>query len=121
MNTRLTLARTVANDEYYTTRETVEKELEHYAERFKDKIIYCNADSFTAGYRGVRSEFFWYFHDNYRRLGLKGLIATGLYDDTEGIYVSYDPDKGVTTHGLTEGGGFATDECKRIQIGRAHV
>jgi hypothetical protein len=31
-------------DEFYTQLTDIEKELRHYKDQFKDKIVYCNAD-----------------------------------------------------------------------------
>ena len=32
------------NDEFYTQLSDIEKELRHYKDQFKNKVIYCNAD-----------------------------------------------------------------------------
>lgn len=58
------------NDEFYTSAEDIEKEMKHYKEYFKDKIIFCNCDD------PYESEFFKYFSKNFNYLGLKKLIAT---------------------------------------------
>ena len=58
------------NDEFYTQLSDIEKELKHYKDQFKDKIVYCNADD------PFESNFFKYFASNFNALGLKKLIAT---------------------------------------------
>ena len=63
-------AQSSKNDEFYTQMTDVEKELKHYKEHFKDKIILCNCDD------PVHSAFWKYFHLNFNHLGLKKLIST---------------------------------------------
>lgn len=57
-------------DEFYTQLTDIEKELRHYKDQFKDKIVYCNADD------PFESNFFKYFASNFNLLGIKKLIAT---------------------------------------------
>ena len=40
-------AKNVKNDEFYTKLADVSKELMHYTEHFKDKVVYCNCDDPT--------------------------------------------------------------------------
>ena len=60
-------------DEFYTQLADIEKELRHYKENFKDKVVFCNCDD------PYESNFFKYFAMNFNYLGLKKLIAT-FYD-----------------------------------------
>ena len=60
-------------DEFYTNISLIERELKHYRQHFKDKIILCNCDD------PYESEFFKYFAMNFNVLGLKKLITT-CYD-----------------------------------------
>lgn len=60
------------NDEFYTRYEDIEKEIPYYKEKFKDKIVYCNCDN------PCKSNFFFYFLDNFNELRLKKLICSGL-------------------------------------------
>ena len=69
-NDNLHKAKTAKNDEFYTTKSTVEAELSHYWDHFKGKIVYCNCDD------PYESEFFKYFMIRFNLLGLKGLYAT---------------------------------------------
>ena len=50
------------NDEFYTLMEDIEK----------DKVIFCNCDDFK------ESQFVKYFSDNFEKLQLKSLLATGF-------------------------------------------
>lgn len=69
-NQGLAKAAMAKNDEFYTLLTDIEKELRHYREHFKDKVILCNCDD------PFESNFFKYFVLNFNRLGLKKLIAT---------------------------------------------
>lgn len=66
-------------DEFYTQIADIEKELRHYKEYFKDKVIFCNCDD------PYESNFFKYFAMNFNFLRLKKLIAT-CYDSSPIAY-----------------------------------
>lgn len=66
------------NDEFYTLRKDVDEELQYYTDYFKDKIVYCNCDFYD------KSAFVQYFIDNFERLQLKRIIATGYISDGRG-------------------------------------
>ena len=66
----LTKAKTSKKDEFYTQLSDIERELKHYKEHFKDKIVLCNCDD------PEESNFWKYFALNFEFLGLKKLIAT---------------------------------------------
>lgn len=78
-NANLSKAKKAKNDEFYTQLKDVAKELMHYKEHFKDKIVLCNCDDPTW------SSFWKYFHLNFAELGLKKLISTH-YDREEATY-----------------------------------
>lgn len=85
----LTIARKAKNDEFYTQRSDIEKELNNYNHlsrynHFQDKVVFCNCDDPT------ESNFFKYFADNFSALGLKKLICT-----------HYEPDKNKRSYVLT--------------------
>lgn len=69
----LAQAKDAKKDEFYTQLGDIEKELVHYREYFRDKVIFCNCDD------PYESNFFKYFALNFNALGLKKLIAT-CYD-----------------------------------------
>ena len=69
-NDNLHKAKSAKNDEFYTTRGTIENELKWYKHHFKGKVVYCNCDD------PYESEFFKYFMLQFKMLGLKKLIAT---------------------------------------------
>ena len=70
-NSKMNKAKAVKNDEFYTQLSDIEKELKHYKEHLKDKIVYCNCDN-------EDSNFIKYFKDNFKELELKELLYTGL-------------------------------------------
>lgn len=69
-NKNLHSANKAKKDEFYTQLIDIEKELKHYKEQFKGKVVYCNCDD------PFESNFFKYFTLNFKALGLKRLIAT---------------------------------------------
>lgn len=85
-NSNLHMSRAGKTDEFYTQLSTIEDELRHYRQYFKDKIIFCNADDpaigedgrdhYGDGLGGYTSNFFRYFQLNFQQLGIKKLITT---------------------------------------------
>lgn len=69
----LAQAKDAKKDEFYTQLSDIEKELVHYREYFRGKVVFCNCDD------PYESNFFKYFALNFNALGLKKLIAT-CYD-----------------------------------------
>jgi len=109
-NANLHKAKDAKNDEFYTQLTDVSKELMHYKQHFKDKIVLCNCDDPTW------SAFWKYFHLNFSALGLKKLISTH-YDKNEPTYkMEYtggddnDIEVGVKTP-LEGNGDFRNQEC----------
>ena len=72
-NSALGAAKAGKKDEFYTQLSDIEKELVHYREYFRDKVVFCNCDD------PYESNFFKYFALYFNALGLKKLIAT-CYD-----------------------------------------
>lgn len=109
-NDNLSEARKNKNDEFYTQIEDIEKEMKHYVQYFKGKIIYMNCDNPTW------SNFWKYFHLNFSALGLKKLISSH-YDKNEPTYkMEYtggddnDIETGIITP-LEGNGDFRNQEC----------
>lgn len=90
-------AKSAKLDEFYTQLSDIEKELRHYKECFKDKVVYLNCDD------PRESEFFHYFSYNFEKLGLKKLIAAcyksqdvdlfSTGDNEKAVYLEYTGDK----------------------------
>ncbi len=122
-NANLQNARNAKKDEFYTQRTDIEKELKHYENHFKGKVVYCNCDDPRV------SKFFHYFFDKFEDLELKKLIATcyksqnmelfSQNDSEQAIYLEYNggknsddvPDiKKIDVNHLKENGDFRSDE-----------
>ena len=96
-HSNLRTAKKVKKDEFYTQLTDISKEMKHYKNHFKDKIVYCNCDDPRV------SNFFHFFSYNFEKLGLKKLITTcyksqsmDLFsenDSEQAIYLEYDGDK----------------------------
>jgi len=69
-NVSLRRASRAKNDEFYTQLSDIEKELKHYKEQFRGKVVYCNCDD------PYESNFFKFFAANFEEWGLKKLITT---------------------------------------------
>jgi hypothetical protein len=78
-NKSLSAAYRAKEDEFYTQLTDIEKELKHYKDHFKDKIIFCNCDD------PEESNFWKYFYLNFTQLGLKKLVSTH-YDAEKPTY-----------------------------------
>lgn len=124
LNENLSKAKSDKKDEFYTQLPDIERELKHYKEHFKDKVVYCNCDDPRV------SNFFHYFSYNFEKLGLRKLITT-CYKNQEmdlfsqnnsekAIYLEYDGDKNKNNLPDTEeigikrlngDGDFRSDEC----------
>ena len=70
LNDNLHKAKTGKNDEFYTQLSDIERELKHYKEHFKGKVVLCNCDDPRV------SNFFHFFSYHFENFGLKKLIAT---------------------------------------------
>ena len=109
-NANLHNAKKAKNDEFYTQLTDIEKEMYHYREHFRGKVIFCNCDDPTW------SNFWRYFHLNFEFLGIKKLISTH-YDPDHPTYKleytggnDYDIEAGIRTD-LKENGDFRSEEC----------
>lgn len=120
-NTSLSAAKEAKNDEFYTCYDEIEKELNHYAKYFKNKVIYCNCDDHAGiGLGTPKSNFLKYFADNFESFGIKRVIAT--HYERDGASTMYILDKDNTGDGiicsediqeipLKGNGDFRSDEC----------
>ena len=69
-NKDLRSAKNAKKDEFYTQMADILRELNHYRDHFKGKVVYCNCDD------PYESNFFKHFAQSFNFLGLKKLIAT---------------------------------------------
>ena len=113
-NSNLHNAKRAKNDEFYTQLSDIEKEMRHYKEFFKGKVVYCNCDD------ARESNFFKYFSLNFEHLGLKKLITTGYKEEGKGVVLIYEGDKNgnrivedseIIVRELESNGDFRSEEC----------
>ena len=69
-NKNLNAAKVAKKDEFYTQLCDIERELRHYWQHFRGKVVLCNCDD------PYESNFFKYFALRFNQLGLKKLICT---------------------------------------------
>ena len=123
-HTQFSEARTNKKDEFYTQLSDIERELKHYKNHFKDKVVLCNCDDPRV------SNFFHFFSYNFEKFGLKKLIATcyknqemDLFSENkseQAIYLEYTGDKNgnnvpdaeeIGIKHLQGDGDFRSKEC----------
>ena len=113
-NSNLHAAKVAKNDEFYTMLTDIEKEMSHYKDFFKGKVVYCNCDD------ARESNFFKYFSLNFEFLGLKKLITTGYKAEGKGVVLIYEGDKNgnrkveddeIVVRELDGSGDFRSEEC----------
>ncbi len=98
------------NDEFYTCYEDIEKELNHYAKYFKNKVIYCNCDDHAGiGLGTPKSNFLKYFADNFEAFGIKKVIAT--HYERDGASTMY-----VLDHDNTGDGIICSEDIEEIPL-----
>ena len=115
-NQNMHKAKVAKNDEFYTLYTDVEKEVSLYSQYLKDKVIYCNCDN------PYVSNFFRYFANNFKALGIKKVIAT-CYNNGKGAFKAIiehqveDVEKWLNNYNVTllDGDGdFASPECVKL-------
>ena len=124
LNKNLYRARKAKNDDFYTQLADIERELSHYKDHFKNKVVFCNCDDPRI------SNFFHYFSYNFEFLGLKKLITTcyknqqiDMFSQNKferAIYLEYTGDKDgnkipdlseIGINNLKKDGDFRSQEC----------
>lgn len=111
-NSNLGAAKRAKNDEFYTQLTDIEKELRHYREHFRGATVLCNCDD------PFESNFFKFFVLNFKRLGLKKLIATCYEGSAVAEYRDgkAKPYKAVVTtvHDTTGDGGVDMEDVRNL-------
>lgn len=111
-NSNLGAAKRAKNDEFYTQLTDIEKELRHYREHFCGATVLCNCDD------PFESNFFKFFVLNFKRLGLKKLIATCYEGSAVAEYRNgkTKPYKAVVTtvHDTTGDGGVDMEDVRNL-------
>lgn len=109
----LTQAKRNKQGEFYTRYVDIEKEIIHYYEHLKNKIIYCNCDNPSW------SNFILYFKNNFKSLELKQLICTYYSNDETAYCTTYSWDNELnqlieTSSRLNGNGDFRNEECIQL-------
>lgn len=81
----LDLAKQNKKDEFYTLLPDIERELIHYRGHFKGKSVFCSCDNPT------NSNFFRYFVQNFRQLGLKKVVAACIGNPRSDLFSPFEP------------------------------
>lgn len=124
LNKNLHKAKASKKDEFYTQLDDIERELRHYKDHFKGKVVLCNCDDPRI------SNFFHYFSHNFEELGLKKLVTTcyknqdrdlfSRNDSEKAIWLEYNGDRDgnrvpdpeeIGIHEFEGDGDFRSDEC----------
>lgn len=128
-NRNLHSAKTSKKDEFYTQLSDIERELRHYKDHFRGKVVLCNCDDPRV------SNFFHFFSYNFENFGLKKLIATcyknqevdlfSQHNSERAIYLEYTGDKNgdnipnpeeIGIRLLNGDGDFRSKECIELLI-----
>ncbi len=78
-----------ALDEIDVRIDDIEKELVHYEDKLKGKVVYMPCDSVDLFGKGLPSNFWVYFHKNFERLGLKKIVATYFNEGGRSYKIEY--------------------------------
>lgn len=127
-STNLSRARVNINDEYYTLYDSIKEEIKHYKGQFKNKVVYCPCDN------PLKSNFFKLFKKNFKKLGLKKLIASYYNGDVKkslfgktNAYAGYsivdstNYYKDTIIHRLQGNGDFRSQECISMMLHHADI
>ena len=103
-NTNLQVAKRAKDDEFYTTYETIQKEVFHYVTQFEGKTVLCNCDD------PFESNFCKFFLKNFNKLKLRRLICTS-YKSSKVIGTQFKFASQVD-NGLYSRNGYVLDVSK---------
>ncbi len=116
-NKGLHKAKTGKNDEFYTQLSYIEKELGHYKNYFKNKIVFCNCDD------PQESHFWKYFEMNFEHLGIKKLVSTHYETEKPSYKLEIIGDRNhdgkinnldIIKTPLRQNGDFRSPECIKL-------
>ncbi|MGL5013680.1 MAG: adenine-specific methyltransferase EcoRI family protein [Bacteroidales bacterium] len=107
-NSNLQKARKEKNNEFYTSFKDVNDEVDRHRSHFKDQIVYLNCD-------GLKSEFYRYFKNKFKSLGLKKLIATHYDTKSKTYKLEYDGKEEIKTT-LNSNGDFRSLESMECLV-----
>lgn len=111
-NTGLQAAKRNKKDEFYTQLVDIEREMRHYRQHFKGKVVYCNCDD------PYVSAFFEYFTKNFEFLGLKKLVTTCYKSQQMDLFSQNDSEQAIK---LEYTGGAPNSLPTSDDIGVTHL
>ena len=113
-NQNLHKAKNAKQDEFYTQLADIEREVKHYKDHFKGKVVFCNCDD------PQQSNFYKYFLLNFAKLGLKKLVTVcyqsqdpvspSKQDSDRAIYLEYTDNEDIKVQCLKGDGDFRSEE-----------
>lgn len=103
-NTNLQFAKKLRDDEFYTTYESIQREVFHYTRHFQDKTVLCNCDD------PYESNFCKFFLRNFNVLKLKRLICTSY--GASRVLATQLPLLDTALQPLQAGNGYVLDTTK---------
>lgn len=106
----LTAAKAAKKDEFYTQLSDIEREMQHYKEHFKDKVVYLNCDDPRV------SNFFHYFSYNFEFLELKKVIATCYKSQEMDLFSQNDNERAIRLDYLGDKDGNGVPDIEEIGI-----
>ena len=111
-NTNLNLrkASTAKKDEFYTQLSDIEKELKHYKNHFKGKVVLCNCDDPRV------SNFFHFFSYNFEKFGLKKLIATCYKNQDSDLFSQNNSERAIYLEYTGDKSGNNVPDAEEIGI-----
>lgn len=108
-NNSLHAARAAKNDEFYTQISDIEKEVRHYKDHLKGKVILCNCDD------PEWSNFWLHFTLKFEDYGLAKVVATHYAQGEPSYKLEFTgKDQPVVRTPLRGDGDFRSDECVEI-------
>jgi Adenine-specific methyltransferase EcoRI len=108
-NSSLHAAKAAKNDEFYTQISDIEKELRHYKDHLKGKVIFCNCDD------PEWSNFWLHFTLKFEDYGLAKVVATHYAQGEPSYKLEFTgKDQPVVRTPLQGDGDFRSDECVEI-------
>jgi len=110
LNKNFHTAKKKKEDEFYTQLSDIEKELKHYKNHFKDKVVYCNCDDPRV------SNFFHYFSYNFEKLGLKKLITTCYKNKNRDVFSKNNSEKAIMLEYTGDKNGNNVPDIEEIGI-----
>ncbi|MDD9858643.1 MAG: adenine-specific methyltransferase EcoRI family protein [Gammaproteobacteria bacterium] len=113
-NKNLNRAKAARKDEFYTQLPDIERELAHYQDHFRGKVVLCNCDDPRV------SNFFNYFSRNFEFLQLKKLMTTCYKSQERDVFSRHDSEKAISLEYCGDRNRNRTPDPEEIGIKTLH-